>query len=705
MQRAGLVNKSSAKAKDPRRDQVKSAALSRWQSVAGPLPKQASAPAGQPQQAAITAGEAARDFSHIPVHPPEGGRGHVRVPARPQLMRPRARTEVPLYVGDIHDPLETAAERAVRTHVANPGAAASSPRSGQQAPAIVQQALASPGRPLDAGSRAHFEARFQQDFSSVRVHGGGVAARAAKAIDARAFTVADHIVLGDQGTDGNLLAHELAHVVQQSVAMMPWVQRQPLAGGKAKPRQDFVFIMGKDKKGTNNPFYTIASKYFHAHYPSATFVEDKRSLSDMLDWISSNVSDPIGNIYIVSHGNEDGTLAFGLDSSSKDGHMSVIDLRNALHPQGGGTSSLTSVASVIDAHTRIHIKGCDIGRTKEMVELIDEAFGGAGTVTAPTHEQDYTTDPRLGEQARKVAHDKEIAAFKAGLPALPPQPAAVDPKLKGAARKKAKKDHDDAVAARKKAQAEQAKAVAAEEKRIKPELDAIERKAGTVDYLSGPMFQRPGTRWFTAAELKPEIDRLYGQLSEAQRKSLAKRLVAPDHGGPHDQQGQKTITIKPFSETVSEPASLAEAKVLLAKQFKADHFVPTSMTEKRTHGSNGTDLELTFTGKAHPPGADPFDTTATSTMTIPDDATIIAEGRAETNNPDRYHWRVERTHTNSGKTKLTAVGERVMAYLHHGLLNPKPHEYFSEPESNPDFYATSTFAPPSPPSGSGKTHP
>jgi len=479
---------------------------------------------------------------------------------------------------------------------------------------------------------------------------------------------------------------------------MPWVQRQQ-AGTQAKPRQDYVFIMGQDKKGTSNPFYKYASLYFHAHYPSATFVEDKRTLTDMLSWISSNVTDPIGNLYIVSHGAEDGTLAFGLDASGKD--TTVIGLRDALHPSGGGSSTLPSVGSVIDAQTKIHIKGCDIGRTREMVELIDEAFGGAGTVTAPTHEQDYAKDDLLGEEARTTAHDKAMATFRAGLPQLPPAPAPVDRKLKGAARKKAQEDYDKAIAARKKAQADQTKAIAAEEKRIEPDLNAVQQKAETIDHISGPMFQRPGTKWFTAAELKPEIDRLYGQLSEAQRKSLAQRLVAPDHGGPQNQQGQKTIKITPNSESFMEPASLAEAKAGLAKPFQAQHFVADGMTTKRTPGSNGTDVEYTFTGKAHPPGADPFDTTATVTVTIPDDASIIAGGKAEVNNPGRYSWRVERKHTSSGETTLTAVGERVMAYLHHGSLDPKQHEYFSEPESNPDFYATSTFAPPPPPASSG----
>jgi hypothetical protein len=471
------------------------------------------------------------------------------------------------------------------------------------------------------------------------------------------------------------------------------MQQQPTAAAspQAPPRHDYVFIMGADPKGTGNPFYTLAARYFRAHLPAAKMVEDQRSLTDLLNWIATNVNAPIGDLYIVSHGNEDGTLAFGLDAADKDAHLSVVELRKALHPSGGGASALGSVAGVVDSQTRIHIKGCDIGRTQEMVELIDEAFGGAGTVTAPTQEQDYGTDPTLGAQASATQHDAMLAAFSASLPPLPPMPAPIDKKLKGAARKQAEKEHAAAAAARAKAEAARKKAVVENEKRIRPELAATAEKAATVESLSGPMFQRPGTKLFTEAELRPKIDQLYGHLPEDRRKQLAARLTAPDSGGPHDQRGQRVDRITPYHETFGEPATLGEAKRLFAKEFKDKDFTPSAWTPTAT----GASLTMTFTGTKHPRGADPSDATMTFSQDIPTDAAIIEEGKAITNNPDRYAWRVERTHDNkSGKTKLTAVGERVMAYLHHGSLDRAQHDHFTRLESNPDFYATSTFTPP-----------
>jgi hypothetical protein len=71
------------------------------------------------------------------------------------------------------------------------------------------------------------ESRFGHDFSRVRVHTDGRAAEAARSVDARAYTVGDEIVFARGGyapgsaTGRRLLAHELAHVVQQRLGGSP----------------------------------------------------------------------------------------------------------------------------------------------------------------------------------------------------------------------------------------------------------------------------------------------------------------------------------------------------------------------------------------------------------------------------------------------------------------------------------------------------
>jgi hypothetical protein len=96
---------------------------------------------------------------------------------------------------------------------------------GGDVPGVVHEALRKPGQPLDVASRSFFEPRFGRDFSRVRVHTGGLAAESARALDALAYTVGDQIVFADgQSQRRGLLAHELAHVVQQSGAA-PVVRR------------------------------------------------------------------------------------------------------------------------------------------------------------------------------------------------------------------------------------------------------------------------------------------------------------------------------------------------------------------------------------------------------------------------------------------------------------------------------------------------
>lgn len=102
------------------------------------------------------------------------------------------------------------------------GTIAGGSRDGASAPPIVDEVLRSPGAPLDSATRQFMEARFQRDFGPVRIHTNDEASRSAEAVGARAYTVGARIAFRNgqyapASPDGRrLLAHELAHVVQQS---------------------------------------------------------------------------------------------------------------------------------------------------------------------------------------------------------------------------------------------------------------------------------------------------------------------------------------------------------------------------------------------------------------------------------------------------------------------------------------------------------
>jgi len=115
--------------------------------------------------------------------------------------------------------------------------------------------LRSPGAPLDRRTRAFMEPRFGMDFSAVRVHAGDAAARSADSLNAYAYTVGNHIVLGGGATSPTtpearrLLAHELTHVVRQAPAggpptVTPRVQRQAKPGSVRDQPGTIVYFSG-----------------------------------------------------------------------------------------------------------------------------------------------------------------------------------------------------------------------------------------------------------------------------------------------------------------------------------------------------------------------------------------------------------------------------------------------------------------------------
>jgi hypothetical protein len=84
------------------------------------------------------------------------------------------------------------------------------------------RSLKGDGKPLPKSTRDFFEPRFGYDFSQVQVHTGDQAAKTARKLNARAFTVGRDVILGTRqytlATDSGkrLMAHELTHVIQQT---------------------------------------------------------------------------------------------------------------------------------------------------------------------------------------------------------------------------------------------------------------------------------------------------------------------------------------------------------------------------------------------------------------------------------------------------------------------------------------------------------
>jgi hypothetical protein len=118
--------------------------------------------------------------------------------------------------------------------------------------AAIDQAR-SGGRPLPAALRQSLAPRLRVDAESVRIHTGAAAARGARALGARAFTLGRDIVFGageyspasSQGRQ--LIAHEVAHAAQQGPAGSV-VQRAPEKKSPAPEIESYVWLGDKRQK-------------------------------------------------------------------------------------------------------------------------------------------------------------------------------------------------------------------------------------------------------------------------------------------------------------------------------------------------------------------------------------------------------------------------------------------------------------------------
>lgn len=100
-------------------------------------------------------------------------------------------------------------------------------------PSIVHEVVRSAGQPLDPATRAFMEPRFGHDFGNVRVHTNEKAAESAQTVRAHAYTVGQNVVFAENkfapttSIGRELLAHELAHTIQQRSTGAPPPSQDP----------------------------------------------------------------------------------------------------------------------------------------------------------------------------------------------------------------------------------------------------------------------------------------------------------------------------------------------------------------------------------------------------------------------------------------------------------------------------------------------
>ncbi|MEP7300236.1 MAG: DUF4157 domain-containing protein, partial [Caldimonas sp.] len=110
----------------------------------------------------------------------------------------------------------------------------------------MQRVLQSAGEPLAADVLARMETGFGMGFGAVRVHDGAAASMSADAVGAEAFVVGSDLVFNRgmyeprSKAGERLLAHELAHVMQQRQGTTPPLMRNRKKGGSEAQKGAWV---------------------------------------------------------------------------------------------------------------------------------------------------------------------------------------------------------------------------------------------------------------------------------------------------------------------------------------------------------------------------------------------------------------------------------------------------------------------------------
>ncbi|GAB3422928.1 eCIS core domain-containing M35 family metalloendopeptidase [Niabella aquatica] len=160
------------------------------------------------------------------------------------------------------------------------------------------------GHSLSAESNQFFSEKMGYDFSNVKIHTGKEAAASAREVNAKAYTVGEHIVFNDGyynagSADGKkLMAHELTHVVQQggSAASKESLQRKTPAGfeieGLFSERADYPETIFYEKDSAMIP----SSEWYKLSSIAGLF----RGTNITLTGSASEEGDPATNATIVN---------------------------------------------------------------------------------------------------------------------------------------------------------------------------------------------------------------------------------------------------------------------------------------------------------------------------------------------------------------------------------------------------------------------
>lgn len=195
----------------------------------------------------------------------------------------------------------------------------------------------------------------------MRVHTDSRAAEFARSFNALAYTVGQNVVFGHgqfspQSTEGKrLLAHELAHVVQQATARTspPHLQRAP--DDQPQPRRD-VAIVGEDWEGAEQLAIVLAGG---GAVHNVTSMDEAAAALAAIDY-------PVGTLYFITHSTVSGDLQFGTSEKMIDPDRIGRKFRGLIADE--------------NAPQRVDFRGCSVGTDPKAMEKIRKALGAQSVI-------------------------------------------------------------------------------------------------------------------------------------------------------------------------------------------------------------------------------------------------------------------------------------------------------------------------------------
>ena len=300
----------------------------------------------------------------------------------------------------------------------------------------VKDGLSQQGSPLDSSTREFMESRLGSNFGKVRIRNDSRSDQLTRSVNARAFTFGSNIFLSknESVTDKRLLAHELAHVVQQRALLEQEIQRQPknavtqrqvqrqaVEGGGATPGVgegiDLIFIIkaGKDEK---DEFTAEMTKYVKTVLEGQEFFEVD-NLDDIFDRLAGTIwrsrgREKIRRIRIVAHGQESiGGVMMSPRSNPrrKVGDMPQLEKRRFILSSDlvkkfvDDASQQDVVRSVMTENAVVEFWGCNLGDVPHAGEDWSRIFNStfkAPIKTFRTGFDEYYRGARKNEEGETV---------------------------------------------------------------------------------------------------------------------------------------------------------------------------------------------------------------------------------------------------------------------------------------------------------------